>query len=304
MAFDTFHHNPEHGVIVCRQCETCLMPRESSWVGHLRIRPHHMKGEHLVRTLEHFHSFGNFSSVDDLRQRAAARRRQDQPCRPVDGLALYEGFICTCTATCFFSTRRLDKIRKHICVHGRKPKEHSDATPLWRACQLQTYFTAKGIIDYFEVDDAVPIHPQQTARLDPSCTISTLASTSAATSTPTRTEDGRAAIFEDVKGEIEAHFEPARRAQDPLRANARADREPWLVNTGFGAHLDGLLDAEIRSSYALPSSVDADLLLDDAPEDASKSDLQRILVAAEHTLRDAYRLCSDTSALPLCRPPA
>ncbi|KIS67201.1 uncharacterized protein UMAG_04308 [Mycosarcoma maydis] len=157
-------------------------------------------------------------------------------------------------------------------------------------------FTAKGIIDYFEVDDAVPIHPQQTARLDPSCTISTLASTSAATSTPTRTEDGRAAIFEDVKGEIEAHFEPARRAQDPLRANARADREPWLVNTGFGAHLDGLLDAEIRSSYALPSSVDAELVLDDAPEDASNSDLQRILVAAEHTLRDAYRLCSDTSA--------
>ena len=116
------------------------------------------------------------------------------------------------------------------------------------------------------------------------------------TSTPTTTEDGRAAIFEDVKGEIEALFEPARRAQDPLRANARADREPWLVNTGFGAHLDGLLDAEIRSSYALPSSVDAELVLDDAPEDASKSDLQRILVAAEHTLRDAYRLCSDTSA--------
>ena len=61
-----------------------------------------------------------------------------------------------------------------------------------------------------------------------------------------------------MKGEIEALFEPARRAQDPLRANARADREPWLVNTGFGADLDGLLDAEIGCSYALPSRVDAE----------------------------------------------
>ena len=78
MAFHNFHHNTEHGVIVCRQCEACLVPKESSWTSHLRNLPHSMKGEHLVCTLEHFHSFGHLRSVDDLRKRAAARRRLRQ----------------------------------------------------------------------------------------------------------------------------------------------------------------------------------------------------------------------------------
>ncbi|KIS70266.1 uncharacterized protein UMAG_10585 [Mycosarcoma maydis] len=147
-----------------------------------------MKGEHLVRTLEHFHSFGYISAASTT---CVSGQRPDADkishVGPSTVLPCTKDSFAPVQQPGFFSTRRLDKIRHHMSVHGRKPKEHSDAAPLWRACQLQTYFTAKGIIDYFEVDDAVPIHPQQTARLDPSCTISTLASTSASTSTPTTT---------------------------------------------------------------------------------------------------------------------
>ncbi|KAM5527556.1 hypothetical protein FOXYSP1_19918 [Fusarium oxysporum f. sp. phaseoli] len=41
----------------------------------------------------------------------------------------------------------------HMPVHGRKASEHTNAMPLWRACKLQTYFTAKGLIDYFVVEE-------------------------------------------------------------------------------------------------------------------------------------------------------
>ena len=40
----------------------------------------------------------------------------------------------------------------HMFSHKRKAKEH-DVTPLWREYRLQTYFTAKGRIDYFIVID-------------------------------------------------------------------------------------------------------------------------------------------------------
>ncbi|KIS66244.1 uncharacterized protein UMAG_05977 [Mycosarcoma maydis] len=120
MAIDNFVYNAEHGVIICRQCETCLVPRKTSWVGHLRIRPHHMKGELLVRTIEHLSSFGHLSSINDLRQRAAARRRQRQPCRPLDSIALYKGYMCICAEACEYRTRRLDKVSITSGFHERK----------------------------------------------------------------------------------------------------------------------------------------------------------------------------------------
>ena len=44
----------------------------------------------------------------------------------------------------------LPTMGRHVpAQHGRKPGEHSDSKPLWEFCSLQTYFTAKSIIDYF-----------------------------------------------------------------------------------------------------------------------------------------------------------
>ena len=52
-----------------------------------------------------------------------------------------------------------------------------------------------------------------------------------------------------------------------------------------------LKDEEIWSSYKLPPKKE----LDAGSEDAEDPSLVRILVIAEAILRDAYRLCSDTS---------
>ncbi|PCD22149.1 hypothetical protein AU210_015948 [Fusarium oxysporum f. sp. radicis-cucumerinum] len=130
--------------------------------------------------------------------------------------------------------------------------------PLWRACKLQTYFTAKGLIDYFLVEE------------DPSLptTGGALAGSGLAMGS-TSQEEGE--LFEDLKADIiQASRDLDKEAEIVQDVEAsRADRVPWLVHTGFPTHLQGLRDTEIKSS--------------------------RILAAAESLLRDAYKLCSDKS---------
>ncbi|KAG8673877.1 hypothetical protein FPOAC1_007196 [Fusarium poae] len=176
--------------------------------------------------------------------------------------------------------------------------------PLWRACKLQTYFTAKGLIDYFLVEEG-PSLPLTGGALAGSG-LSIMASTSQ--------EEGK--LFEDLKADIiQASRDLDKEAEIVQDVEAsRADRVPWLVHTGFPTHLQGLRDTEIMSSYALPRSGDdddddgggggdGDDDDDDDDDDGEEEggavdtdiDLRRILAAAESTLRDAYKLCSDKS---------
>ena len=86
----------------------------------------------------------------------------------------------------------------------------------------------------------------------------------------------------------------------------RADREPWLIHTGFPAHLHGLHDEEIWSSYKLPKA-DSILLRggtsrrgigemgNDADQGSEDNDIRRILAAADTLLQGVYRLVSDKS---------
>ncbi|KAE9362530.1 hypothetical protein N431DRAFT_475920 [Stipitochalara longipes BDJ] len=93
--------------------------------------------------------------------------------------------------------------------------------------------------------------------------------------------------YKDVKCDLE---EQATIVQDI--GDSRSERVPWLHDlTGFPYHLTTLKDEEIWSSYKLPPKKE----LDAGSENAEDPILVRILVAAEAVLRDAYRLCSDTS---------
>jgi hypothetical protein len=66
----------------------------------------------------------------------------------------------------------------------------------------------------------------------------------------------------------------------------------WLHDkTQIPPHLTALKDEEIWSLYKLPLKKE----LDRDSEDAKDPHLVGILVAAKAVLRDAYRLCSDTS---------
>ncbi|KAH7186571.1 hypothetical protein BKA60DRAFT_474227, partial [Fusarium oxysporum] len=139
-------------------------------------------------------------------------------------------------------------------------------------------FTAKGLIDYFVVEDPSP----PTTGGAPPGPDPVTASTSQ--------EEGK--LFEDLKADtIQASRDLDKEAEIVQDVEAlRADRVPWLIHTGFPTHLRGLRDTEILSSYALPRSIDP---LDDGI--CTATDLRRILAAAEGMLRDAYRLCSDKS---------
>ena len=51
-----------------------------------------------------------------------------------------------------FSTTHLPLMGRHVSgQHGRKPSQHVASKPLWQECWLQSYFCAKGRIDYFVV---------------------------------------------------------------------------------------------------------------------------------------------------------
>jgi hypothetical protein len=93
--------------------------------------------------------------------------------------------------------------------------------------------------------------------------------------------------YEDVKCDLEEQVTIVQGIGD-----SRSERVPWLHNvTGFPYHNTTLKDEEIWNSYKLPPKKE----LDTGSENAEDPNLVRILVATEAVLRDAYRLCSDTS---------
>ncbi|KAK2468825.1 hypothetical protein H9L39_19587 [Fusarium oxysporum f. sp. albedinis] len=138
---------------------------------------------------------------------------------------------------------------------SKKSSKHTGAVPRWRTCKLQTYFTAKGLIDYFMVEDPSP-------------------SGAGLATAPMSQEEGK--LFENLKADIIQASrdldEEAGIVQDV--EESRADRVPWLVHTGFPTHLRGLRDAEIMSSYALLRS--GGLGGDDGEEDTAQVALTRI----------------------------
>lgn len=159
MALDDFVFDKEHGVVTCRQCETCIVPDgPTKWRYHLRRERHRMRGKNLRAAIDLLSTY-ELRGKDELRRCRPDRR---VPCKRINGLAVYKGYICLCDSkTCDFVTRRLQAMHDHVPRHGRTASEHgADGTRLWKSCTLQTYFTAKQLIDYFVVEDKeTPLQP-------------------------------------------------------------------------------------------------------------------------------------------------
>ncbi|KAH7183894.1 hypothetical protein BKA60DRAFT_419500, partial [Fusarium oxysporum] len=143
--------------------------------------------------------------------------------------------ICTCIEfQCDYCMRQARKIHDYMPVYRRKASEYTNTMPLWRAYKLQTYFTAKGLIDYFLVEEDLSLP----------LTGGALAGSGLAMAS-TSQEEGK--LFKDLKADI---------IQALRDLDKEAEIVPWLVYTGFLMHLQGLCDTEIISSYALPRSRD------------------------------------------------
>ena len=321
MAVDELSYDARHGVVVCRQCRTCLSPDgPRQWRRHLRREPHGLKDERLARAVGLLSTY-ELRTRDELRRRRPDRR---VPCERIEGLATYGGYICLCDPTkCDFATRRLEMMEDHMPRHGRTAREHHGmGAVLWRSCTLQTYFTAKGLIDYFVVAEVErrERNPESEGHDhgQPGCG-------EPPPSSPERQ------VFEGLREDMRQagrDLEVKASAVEDL-GQGRADRERWLVHTGFPTYLRGLPDAEIKSSYRLPRSkellaaparargavkdkgvVRPDESLEktaarggrkggrggnDGEGDDGEEDLRRMLAATEAWLRKAYGLVAERS---------
>ena len=142
-----FLYNSTHQVVVCRTCKSCIIPGRRSQERHLQARPHQLSGSVLKETVQLLSSY-------DLWTLAELREYKPQPgdkCQLLEHLASYSGFSCL-QPQCSYCTRDLGEMKKHVAsIHKTKAAEHKGESALWDECQLQTYFTRKGRIDYFVV---------------------------------------------------------------------------------------------------------------------------------------------------------
>jgi hypothetical protein len=222
----------------------------------------------------------------------------------VAGLNTSPGYLCLANVGgCDFTTIRLAKMYDHMLpAYSVRAVEHDRQTRLlWRIYMLQTYFTAKGQIDYFVVTDSTCnrcdgssacCHPQQ-AGLSlqqiqlPSSPERALLKTLQADAMQARHDMDEAAFMVQDAGE------------------GRADMEAWAVRMGLAGHLRGLRDDEIHLSYQLlpsrirlaASSIKAQTEVDmEADEEADEEDdLRRIIAGVKVLLQDGYQLVSDRS---------
>lgn len=265
-----FSYNPTHKVVICHICRSCIIPGASSQERHLRAQPHRLLGDELKATAELLNSY-DLRSVAELREH---KPRLGDKCQAIKHLASYNGFYCL-HPQCSYSTCLLPKMKKHWAACHKIKAKSRKSSESWKECRLQTYFTGKGRIDYFVVVDEEEGGVSGTA----------------ADFAPLTKPEKELFVklekdYNGVKGDIE---EQASIVHD--FGDSRSERVPWLERTDFPSHLARLKDEEIKSSYALPSKK----VLGADAEDAKDFNLVRILVAAKVVLRDAYRLCSDTS---------
>ncbi|KAG6091707.1 hypothetical protein E4U14_001083, partial [Claviceps sp. LM454 group G7] len=165
MGLEDFRYDAEHQVMVCLKCATCLVPgsdgpgnktRQDPWENHLRAPPHRLLKQELKTMLA-------MLSACELRDAEELQRRMPDPrtpCRKIEGLATFTGYLCCCNVNevpCTFVTRSLPRMKRHMPRHGRKPGEHKrsvlrgEGERLWQACLLQSYSTAPNRINDFVV---------------------------------------------------------------------------------------------------------------------------------------------------------
>jgi hypothetical protein len=273
-----FLYNSTHKIVICDVCRSSIIPGTKSQQRHLRERPHQLLGDTLATTLQLLSSY-ELRSAEELK---AHKPGPDDQCQLIEYLQSFDSF-CYLYPDCGHCTINNQKIREHVSkAHKAKAKDHK-ISALWKHCKLQTYFTAKGLIDYFVVvDTSIREHRSITS-------VKVLA-------TPLLPTEGEKAYFKEVEADYN-------RIKDEIAEQAgivhdfedsRSSRQPWLEKTAFPSHLAGLLDEEIHTSYTLPSAKE---LEGGGSGRDPETDLVLVCLvnATRSFLQDAYKLCSNNS---------
>jgi hypothetical protein len=137
-------YNSLHQLVVCKRYKTSVIPGRNSAERHLRAEPHRLLSQALKAHLAYTDSLA-LRTLEELQSNKPANKSAQ-----LEYLEVYNGYYCLLCERDVFLTTYLPRIQHYIFSHKRKAKEHK-STPLWKECRLQTYFTAKGRIDYFLV---------------------------------------------------------------------------------------------------------------------------------------------------------
>ena len=141
-----FPYLAAYGVLLCRECETCLLPVRTSQERHLRKPPHNLKGPELRTLLDLF-------ATHELRSPGQVASPKE-PCAAIEGLRCHPAFACTlCDDVQPTLTRSEPAIRAHASKeHEQKPSQQSEGGA-WRRCTVQTFFAKTEHVRYFVVTD-------------------------------------------------------------------------------------------------------------------------------------------------------
>ena len=85
----TFTYNAGHQVVICKACESCIIPGERSIIRHLREQPHRLKGNELKEVTARLLTYRlrPESELQEYRPSEGGR-----PCPAIEGLPVFGGF--------------------------------------------------------------------------------------------------------------------------------------------------------------------------------------------------------------------
>ncbi|KFY92765.1 hypothetical protein V500_04036 [Pseudogymnoascus sp. VKM F-4518 (FW-2643)] len=269
-----FLYNSTYKIVICSECKSAIIPGLKSLEWHLRSKPHRLVGDTFTATLKLLNSY-DLRAIEELR---INKPSSEDNCESIEHLESYDGFYCL-QQSCSYGTIVEKKMKEHVwAAHKAKAKNHK-AVQLWKECKLQTYFTARRLVDYFVVVETGAREHIFTGG-------SGLALLT----------EGEKACFEKIEADYwKVKVEIAIQAGIVHEfEDSRSSREPWLDRTGFPSHLVGLLDEEIHSSFCLPPRKELERACN-----SLDPILVRIINGTRSLLQDAYQLCSDNS--PNCK---
>ena len=275
LAYDTAHQ-----VIVCKWCRTCVAPGRAATERHFRRKSTHgLVGPTLRAYVEYADSFL-------LRPLNELKAKRGTAMAPVQHLDVLDGFRCLSCAYSNgveeFLTTHLPRMRDHMATHGKKAGQHTVGVPLWEERELQSYFGARGRIDYFLVHRGEAAQGGERGDSEREGSDGSWERCTERHRAEDRESKGAGDKRGDdvgfggtcsVKGQAAAGVEEERlfaRLEGDMAAAAlqlanqgrygvvedfelKTSRVPWLERTGFPSHLAGLSDKEVKSSYRLPN---------------------------------------------------
>ena len=124
-------YNLLHQVVVCRRCQTCMVPSQRGVERHLQGEPHRLLGPALKAYLAYIDAL----TLWDLE--TLKRDRPQELVAPIEHLLVHAGFRCLlCPLEDPFYTIRLPRMRDYIPSHDKRSAREHRSTPLWESCLL------------------------------------------------------------------------------------------------------------------------------------------------------------------------